>query len=191
MPTESTPARRAPRADVTRNRARILEAARMLFAERGNAVQMHEVASAAGVGIGTVYRHFAARDALIEAAAEHRFADIEEFAQSVCLADTHGQGLARYLRHVGEVLERDRGLTSAIEAARGAAGSEPRGEARARLEEVIGGLIERGQAAGALRPDCAVADVYMISGCLSSVIRTRSGDWRRLLDLVIDGLRPR
>lgn len=191
MSTDSTRPARRTRADVAHNRERILEAARALFSERGDAVQMHEVAGSAGVGIGTVYRHFSARDTLIEAAAEHRFAEIEAFARDRCLTDTEGQGLAGYLRHVGEVLARDQGLTAAIEAIRGTASSEPRGEARARLEEVVGRLVEQGRAAGTVREDCSVADVYMIAGCLSAVIRTRGGDWHRLLELALDGIRPR
>jgi AcrR family transcriptional regulator len=170
----------------------VLEAARVLLAERGEEVQHAEVARAAGVGVGTVYRHFPTRQALVEAAAEHRFAQILEFARTECLGiPDPGQGLARYLRHIGEVLDSDRGLSASIEAARGSAGSEPKGETRTRLEAVVATLIEQGQAAGTLSQDCTVTDVYMIAGALSAVIRTNSGDWRRLLDIVLDGLRPR
>jgi hypothetical protein len=52
-------------------------------------------------------------------------------------------------------------------------------------------LIEQGQAAGTIRKDSTIADIYMIVGCLSSVIRTNSGNWRRLIDITLDGLRPR
>lgn len=150
-----------------------------------------EVARAAGVGIGTVYRHFPTHADLVEAAAEQRFAEIERFARTECAADTGpGSALARYLTHVGEVLSADRGLSAAVEAARRSAGSEPRGEARARLEAAIGEILERDHAAGALRADCGPADVYMIVGALSATIRTESGDWRRLLEFVLAGLRP-
>ncbi|WP_027942623.1 TetR/AcrR family transcriptional regulator [Amycolatopsis taiwanensis] len=180
---------RRPRADAERNRARVIEAARTLFGERGDEVQMPEIARAAGVGVGTVYRHFPDRQALVEAAAEHRFAEIERYARTRCLGGD--LGLARYLRYVGRMLSRDRGLSSAIETSRGSTGSEPRGEARARLETVVAQVIARDVEAGALRPDCTVGDVYLLVGCLSSVIRTGSGDWRRFLDLALDGLRPR
>lgn len=182
---------RRPRADVVRNRAKVLAAARALFAERGPVVQMHEVAAAAGVGIGTVYRHFSSRDELIEAMAAHRFVELEEFARDECATAADGDGVARYLRHVGEVLTRERGLTAAVDSVRGVASSAPRGEARADLEGAVGRLVEQGRDSGALRPDCVVADVYMIVGCISAVIRTGSGDWRRLVDLALDGLRPR
>jgi AcrR family transcriptional regulator len=151
-----------------------------------------EVARAAGVGVGTVYRRFPTRQALVEAAAEHRFAQILEFARGECRNGPDlGQGLVRYLRHVGEVLDSDRGLSAAIEGARASFGSEPRGEIRAQLEAVVAQLIEQGRAAGTLNRDCTVADVYMLVGAMSAVIRTGSGDWRRLIDIALDGLRPR
>jgi AcrR family transcriptional regulator len=188
----SPPPPRRPRADAARNRARILEAARVLFAERGNEVQLPEVARASGVGVGTVYRHFPTHRDLIEAAAEHRFAEIEDFARTECLLHTKpGQALARYLHHVGEVLAADRGLSASIEAARQATGTEPRGETRTRIETVIGELIERDQAAGTLRDDCSVSDVYVVVGAISATVRNGSGDWRRLLDITLDGLRHR
>jgi AcrR family transcriptional regulator len=192
LSTPSTSPGRKQRADAERNRLRVLETARALFAERGDEVQHAEVARAAGVGVGTVYRHFPTRQSLVEAAAEHRFAQILEFASTECVGGPDpGQGLVRYLRHVGEVLDSDRGLSTSIEAARGSTGSEPRGETRTQLEAVVATLIEQGRAAGALNQDCTVADVYMIGGALSAVIRTGSGDWRRFIDLVLDGLRPR
>ena len=184
----SSPARK-PRADAERNRLRILAAARELFTERGDEVQLPEVARAAGVGVGTVYRHFASQRELVEAAAELRFAEIAEFAGTVCLAEAEpGQGLARYLHHVGEVLATDRGLSAAVEAARGTAGSEPRGDARRRLESAVAALIERDRSAGTLRADCTVGDVYLLVGALSATIRTGSGDWRRLLEIALAGL---
>jgi AcrR family transcriptional regulator len=185
--TPSVP--RSSRSDVTRNRARILTAARVLFAERGAEVQLPEVARAAGVGIGTVYRHFPTRADLVEAAAEQRFAEIEAFASAECLHRTEpGQAVVRYLRHVGEVLEADRGLSASIELARRSEGSEPREGTRARLESVVGELIQRDLVEGAIRDDCTVTDVYMIVGAISATIRNRSGDWQRLLDLMLQGL---
>ncbi|WP_324197717.1 helix-turn-helix domain-containing protein [Nocardia abscessus] len=189
MSRPSTPRRQ--RADAALNRTRIVAVARTLFAERGAAVQLPEVARAAGVGVGTVYRHFPTHADLVEAVAEQRFAEIEDFARTQCLPAEAGTGLACYLHHVGAVLAADRGLSAAIGAARQSAGSEPRGESRAALETVIGELLERERAAGTLRDDCTVADVYMIVGALSATIAGGSGDWRRLVEIVLDGLRPR
>lgn len=183
---------RKPRADASRNRDRILEAARALFAERGSAVQLPEVARVAGVGIGTVYRHFPTQADLIEATADQRFAEIEDFARTACLRDARpGEAVIHYLEHVGTILATDRGLSAAIESARHAPGSEPRGQARARLETVIAELIAADRAAGTLREDCTVADIYLLVGAISATIRTESGDWRRLLTVLVEGLRPR
>ncbi|MFI6447659.1 TetR/AcrR family transcriptional regulator [Kitasatospora sp. NPDC050543] len=190
MSTPSTPAGRRPRADAERNRDRVLTAARALFEERGDEVQMPEVARAAGVGIGTVYRHFPTRRALIEATAEHRFAAILEFARTESRRDPgSGQGLARYLRHVGQVLAEDKGLSASVVATMGS--SAPQGELLAQLQEAVEALIAQDRAAGTLRPDVSVADVYMIVGGLSNIIRTASGDWRRFVELTFTGLRPR
>lgn len=187
----STEPRKA-RADAARNRERILEAARSLFAERGSQVQLPEVARTAGVGVGTVYRHFPALRDLIEAAAEQRFQEIEAFARTECLENAEpGQGLVRYLHHVGEVLTADRGLSAAIEYTRQSPGSEPRGTSRAQLESVVAEIIARDRATGTLRHDCGAADVHLLVGAISATIRTRSGDWRRLVELALDGLRSR
>ncbi|MGW1741294.1 TetR/AcrR family transcriptional regulator [Nocardia sp. NPDC001965] len=181
--------RRTPRADAARNRDRILATARTLFAEHGSGVQLPEIARAAGVGIGTVYRHFPTHTDLVEAAAGQRFAEIEEFARRECRDGAEpGTALARYLNRVGEILAADRGLSAAVESARHSTGSEPRGEARTRLEAVIGEIVELDRAAGTLRADCTVADVYLIVGALSATVRTGAGDWRRLLAIVLDGL---
>lgn len=151
---------------------------------------MPEVARAAGVGIGTVYRHFPTRQALVEAAAEVRFAEILHFARTDCLRDPEsGQGVARYLRNVGQILAEDQGLSAAVTASVGS--SAPRGEMLAQLELAVGTLIDQGRSAGTLRGDLAVADVHMLVGALSAIIRTGSGDWRRFIDLTLDGLRPR
>ncbi|PXX63967.1 TetR family transcriptional regulator [Nocardia tenerifensis] len=181
------PPNRTGRTDARRNRERVLAAARALFAERGDEVQMPELAKAAGVGVGTVYRHFPTRGDLIEAVAEHRFAELAEYARTEC-RNRPERGLELYLAKVGEVLAGDRGLSSAIEAARGTTESEPRGAARAELEAAVRDLLDDGRAAGSIRADATVGDVYMLVGALSATIRTGSGDWRRLIDLAMNGL---
>ncbi|MFI1973308.1 TetR/AcrR family transcriptional regulator [Streptomyces cinnamoneus] len=188
MSTSSTPPERKTRADAERNRVCVLKAARSLFREHGDAVQMPEVARAAGVGVGTVYRHFPSRQALIAAVADQRFGEIAEYARTACLREP-GRGLLLYLRHVGEVLAADQRLSAVVEATLGA--TAPRGEARAQLEEALSSLIARDQAAGAIRADLTVGDVYMLVGGLSATIRAGSGDWRRFVELALDGVRSR
>jgi AcrR family transcriptional regulator len=180
---------RKVRTDAGRNRVRVLDAARDLFAEHGDEVQMSEVARAAEVGIGTVYRHFPNRQALIEAVAEQRFADILRFAERECLTERDTRGaLTCFLRHIGEVHERGRAVSGAIEAVLGS--TEPRGELAAKLYDVGGVLIARGQADGTLRADASVSDLYMIVGALAAISRNGIGDWRRFIEIALDGLRP-
>lgn len=182
------PPTRRPRSDAERNRARVLQAARDLFAERGDDVQMADVARAAEVGIGTVYRHFPTRQALVEAAALHRFAELVAFVEQECLADEPHRALGRLLAHVGEVLHRERGLSAAIEAAMGT--TEPTGDTRSTLERLAADLVERGRKAETVRPDATVEDVYMIVCGLAAVVRTGSGNWRRYNEIALAGLAP-
>ena len=190
MSTPPPPAGRRPRADVERNRARVLAAARALFAERGNDVQMADVARAAGVGVGTVYRHFPDRRALILAAADQRFAEVLEFARTECLPDSDPQrALVGFLRRIGDAVFHDQGLSAAVESVTGS--TEPRGETRELYHSVAATLLERARAAGTVRPDSTVTDLILIVHGLVGVIRHDGGDWHRYLDLVLDGLRTR
>ncbi|MFF5213517.1 TetR/AcrR family transcriptional regulator [Streptosporangium sp. NPDC000396] len=183
----SKQAARKPRTDAGRNRSRVLQVACELFGERGGEVQMSEVAQTAGVGIGTVYRHFPTRQALIEAVADQRFAGILVFAREQCLPnpDTR-QALACFLRRVAEVHEQGRGVSSVIEATLGS--TEPRGEVGAELLAFGEALVERGRADGTLRADATVADLYMLTGAVAAISRQGIGDWRRFIDIALGGM---
>ncbi|NUW40251.1 TetR/AcrR family transcriptional regulator [Nonomuraea rhodomycinica] len=183
------PSRRKPRTDAERNRARVLEAARALFAEHGQDVQMAEVARVAEVGIGTLYRHFPTRQALIEAAAESRSAELLDHARARCLGEADpARALALFVEHVGEVLAADRGMSQVIEGVVGT--TEPQGRTGEALRDVARELVERGKAVGAFRADAATSDVNMIVCGLASVIRNGAGDWRRFAEIALDGLKP-
>ncbi|MEU5009632.1 helix-turn-helix domain-containing protein [Streptomyces sp. NPDC021749] len=165
-----------------------MEAAREVFRARGDEAQMPEVARAAGVGIGTVYRHFPGRAALIAAVGEQRQAEIVEFGRSRCLGSaTAAEGLVAYVEHIGEVLDAERGLSASIEAAFGS--TEPTGEGRAQAEAVAGQLLARGKEEGAVREDAEAGDVVMIVCGLAAVIRNDAGDWRRYVRNACAGLR--
>ncbi|MFE0171156.1 TetR/AcrR family transcriptional regulator [Streptomyces sp. NPDC059002] len=181
---------RPSRADAERNRLRVLEVAGKLFAERGDEVQMAEVARAAEVGVGTVYRHFPTRQALIEAITEERFAGILAHVEQQCLPEPDTRrALLCFLTHVGEVHEQGRGLSGVIEATFGS--TAPRGAVGDALLAVGETLVSRGRADGALRDDVTVADLYMTVGAVAILSRNAIGDWRRFIDITLDGLRPR
>ena len=191
LSTPPTPTGRRPRADAERNRSRVLAVARALFSEHGNQVQMADVARAAGVGVGTVYRHFPDRQSLVLAAAEQRFTEVLEFVRTECLSDADPQrALVGFLRRIGEAMFHDQGLSVALESVMGS--TEPRGETRELYHTVAATLVERARAAGTIRPDSTVADLVLIVHGLIGVIRhDDGGDWHRYLDLALDGLRVR
>jgi AcrR family transcriptional regulator len=183
------PAIRKLRTDAARNRDQVLGAATALFAERGDEAQMADVARAAGVGVGTVYRHFPTRRALIEAVAERRFAEILDHARRTSLPNPDARGaLADLLGHVAEVHTRGRALSSAIESVLG--DTEPRGEVRDELADLGEELLARGRAEGSIRADATASDLYLVVGAVAAVSRGGFGDWRRFIELALDGLRP-
>ncbi|MCG5218595.1 TetR/AcrR family transcriptional regulator [Streptosporangium sp. KLBMP 9127] len=178
-----------PRADAERNRRRVLVVAQRLFVERGDGVHMSEVAAEAGVGIGTLYRHFPTRQALIEAIAGRRFAEILDFARDRCLPEPDAHlALTRFLTHVAEIHEQGRGLTGAIEATLGS--TAPRGKAEAELLAVGAALVRHGQDTGTLAPGITVRDLYMIVGAVAILSRNAIGDWRRFIEIALAGMRP-
>jgi AcrR family transcriptional regulator len=184
----SVPVRKL-RIDAARNRDQVLDTATALFSERGDDVQMVDVARAAGVGIGTIYRHFPTRRALIEAAAERRFDAIITYARHDCLHNPDVRAaLTGLLGRIAEVHEHGRALSSAIESVIG--DTEPHGPTRAEFDELTEELLARGRADGSLRADATAADLYMIVGGVATVSRDRIGNWRRFVELALDGLRP-
>ncbi len=184
----STPPRRM-RADAGRNRARVLDAAIGLFAERGDEVQMSEVAGTAGVGVGTVYRHFPTRQALMEAVAEQRFLTILDYARANCLQCRTGvDGVRCLLTRIGQVHDEGRALSRAIESVLG--NTAPQGEVKADLLDLAAAILEQGKADGTLRDDVTVDDLYMIVGALATVVRANLGNWHRYLDITLAGLQP-
>jgi AcrR family transcriptional regulator len=179
------------RADAERNRRRILEAAAELFAEHGLDVAMDDIAAAAGVGVGTVYRRFADRDALIDALFEDKIHDVERIALDALRIADPWEAFATFMRGVCALHARDRGLKEAML-------SDHRGSERAKLaRETIAPLgqmlLQRAQAAGAVRADLDEADVPLLHfaiGFIADKTRCVSPDaWQRLLAIVLDGLR--
>jgi AcrR family transcriptional regulator len=176
------------RADARRNRDRILRAARVACAEHGTSVQISDVARGAGVGVGTVYRHFPTKEALIEALVAEKYTTAIATARAALEVEDPWTAFVDMLRGNAEMMARDATLRDAL--TRLANEDLPvAAEGRAELEAVGGQVMERARAAGALRPDVTVDDIGMLmSGLCASM--TRPGDaWRRHFDLLIDGLR--
>lgn len=179
------------RADARRNRERILDAAREVFAEYGADAQMDDVARRASVGVGTVYRHFPTKEALIVELVGRKFRVMADVARLALERD--GEPFEIF----ADMLRRNAGLCAkdaALQHALTGVGEHIWVQVRAEQEELTalsGELIGRAQRAGAMRPDIRPSDIPMLMcGVSSTMAHGAPGfDWHRHLDLVIDMLR--
>jgi AcrR family transcriptional regulator len=176
------------RADATQNRARIIEAARELVVGPGE-LKLNEVAKAAGVGQGTLYRHFATReDLLIEVYRD----DVQSLvAAAPILLTQHDplEALVRWFRRVAEYARVKRGVFTAVTSA---VRSDLTGHSIGSISEAITTLLDAGKAQGTMRPDADAHDVILLLGYLTRLDETE-WDTRadHLLDIIVDGLRSR
>jgi AcrR family transcriptional regulator len=179
------------RRDAAANRERILDAARRLFANHGLEASMDEIARAAGVGSGTLYRRFPTKEALLDAILGDVLDRYYAFAQEALQQDDAFGGLELLLeRSVRLQLENRAFLDILALRLR----DEPQlAEARERIRPLVDQLVTRGQEQGTLRADLAPADVQVLLWQLGRVIETTatrgSELWRRYLALMLDGLR--
>jgi AcrR family transcriptional regulator len=183
-------AERPLRADARRNRDRILAAAAVAFAARGADTQMDDVARAAEVGVGTVYRHFPTKEALMGALVRLKVEMLQEAADQALDVDDPWESFAGVLRRGAEIMARDAALRDALN--RVPEAWEHAAEERERLDAVMSRVIRRGQEAGVIREDFAVGDVGMLMcGVSTSMSQHSEWDWRRHLEMVLDGIRAR
>jgi AcrR family transcriptional regulator len=180
---------RPQRADARRNREAVVKAARHVFARDGRAAQMDDVARRAKVGVGTVYRHFPTKEALLAAIAEDRFVEIAGYAREALEVEDPWEAFTGFLRRGAALNASDRALSQMLVEQPGA--MREAALANTELQEAVGILIARAKAAGALRADFEVTDVGLVMCGISSL---GSKDWvgpatDRLLAVVLDGLR--
>ena len=188
---KSSAAARAPRADAVRNRTAVIEAARKVMAKQGLEAQMDEIARAAEVGVGTVYRHFPNKADLIVALADYRFQRLAEFARDALAEDDPGPAFERFLFRAGELQASDQALSDVM---RGYEDVMPEAAERAGLLELTREVLTRAQAAGAIRPDVVAEDVPMVMCGIGTTTNHPApfigpGAWRRFLAIVLDGMR--
>jgi AcrR family transcriptional regulator len=186
----ATAAVRPLRADARRNHERVLTAARDVFAERGRDAQVDDVARRAEVGVGTVYRHFPTKEALIEALAVDSFERVTAKAREALEHDDPWEALIETLWAGAEILSADRALSELMAEIPGSiiTGSTLEEELNATVSELLG----RAQAAGALRDDVVVDDIPMLMCGIGAATRKNHRcpeAWRRHMMIVIDGLR--
>ncbi|MGP4016510.1 TetR/AcrR family transcriptional regulator [Saccharopolyspora sp. 5N708] len=187
----TTGARRL-RADAQRNRDRLLDAAVRRFSENGLDATLDAIAKDAGVGIGTLYRHFPTRDALVEAAYRNELAKLCDAAPELLAAMPPDQAIRTWMDRFVDYMMTKHGMADALRAVI-ASGGNPYAESRDRMVAAIGTLLRAGIAAGTVRPDIEAVDVLVsISGLSLAAGQPAQRDQaRRLLDLLMDGLRYR
>jgi AcrR family transcriptional regulator len=191
--TSSDQSERPLRSDARRNRERILNGARAVFAECGSEAQMDDVARRAGVGVGTVYRHYPTKEALLVELVREKFKHFAADARDALERDGEPfEVLAELMLANAEALERDAGTQQVLAGAGEHIWTHAAAE-QAELLQLTSELIDRAKRAGTIRADATATDVGMLM-CGISATMAHSGagfDWRRHLDLAIDMLRPR
>jgi AcrR family transcriptional regulator len=182
-------AERTLRADAQRNRDRLLEVAAHAFAAGGD-VTLEAIAREAGVGIGTLYRHFPTREALVEAAYRNELARLCDAAAELLAANAPEQALRLWMDRFVDYTTTKRGMKDALRAVV-ASGGNPFAHTRDLLVEALDLLLRAGAEAGTLRPDADAADLLAgLSGVsLAAGEPAQRAQAGRLLDLLVDGLR--
>lgn len=189
--TQEMPAATAPRqqrSDARRNRERVIVAARKCMARDGLDAQMEEIAKRAGVGVGTVYRHFPTKDDLVEALAGARFERLAELANEALQKADPGDAFEEFMRASAQIQCEDHALSEVLT-------SRPETMQRAAESVDMLGLVaevlSRAQTAGAIRPDADPRDIPMIMCALAGTYHNPYADAERYIAIVLDGLRAR
>lgn len=191
MGSESEKASRKPRADSLRNRERLLAAAREVFSRGGPDASLEAVARTAGVGIGTLYRHFPTREALFEAVYRREVDQLVELADELVKEAPPFEGLRKWLHaNVGMVATK-RGMLTALAPA--GPGSELHADSSARLARSVGKLMAVAVEAGEMRDDITPQEVMRVlfGICYSQDSPGWPATALRLLDVFADGLHRR
>ena len=176
------------RADARRNREKIVAAARAAFAENGLDAQMDEIARRADVGVGTLYRHFPTKDALVRAIVVSHMEGMAQRGRNVVDKDDEDpwEAFAGFMRLCGERHLQDRGLSEVMSTQ--PAQTFQQAAVDSGLVDAMDQLLRRAQAAGRVRADARVEDVPLVMCSIGAVLRS-SGEpgARRFMELVLDG----
>jgi AcrR family transcriptional regulator len=179
----------ALRADAQRNRERLLEVAARVFSQVGPDVTLEAIAKEAGVGIGTLYRHFPTREALVDAAYRNELARLCDSVADLLQELPPDEALRAWMDRFVDYMTTKRGMGDALRALI-ASGGDPFSHSRVRLTEAVATLLQAGSDAGVLREDVQPDDVLLsLSGVsLATADPAQRAQAGRLLDLLMDGL---
>lgn len=173
------------RSDARRNKDTILAAAVLAFATNANA-SLEGIARAAGVGIGTLYRHYPTRDALLEAAYRNEIKKLCDEAPKLLATQRPDVALARFLDRFIDHTERKPGMMEALRAMIGAGNTTPLNQSLTMVAAAVAPIVEAGKAERVLRDDISVDDFITVKGAVATARPERA---RRLATILLDGLR--
>ncbi len=186
--TESAATRR-PRADAQRNVAALLDAAKAVFATSGVDAPAKEITDQAGVGVGTLYRHFPQRSDLVLAVLKHEIDACADAGAALSAASPPGVALAQWIQRYTELVATKAGLASALQSA-DAAHQAMRVHFHQRMEPVLEALLAAARAAGEIRADVTAADIlYAVALLCQPIPGAGPGYSQRLVGIFVDGLR--
>ncbi|GAB3382959.1 TetR/AcrR family transcriptional regulator [Amycolatopsis echigonensis] len=179
---------RRTRRDALENRARLLEVAARAFAEQGLDAAPAAIAKQAGVGVGTLYRHFPTREALVDAAYRHQLAGVCEQAPALLAQHPADEAMRAWLRRFLAYVSAKHGMSEALNTVI-ASGVDPFSDSRKLLLDAVGELLAAGAEDGTLRSDVPAEDVLLlIGGVAYSAQHCEEPQAQRLIDLVLDSL---
>jgi AcrR family transcriptional regulator len=190
---ETEGGRRPMRADALKNQGRILEAAEEVFALQGVSAPIDMVAERAGVGVGTVYRHFPTKEALFEAIVLSRLEELASAASAATQADDANEAFFSFLRLFARQVSKKHDLIDAL----GAAGIDIKSQCSATigvLESGVERMLERAEAVGAVRGGVSTHEVIgLLVGVCQAAEQSDldAASQERMVEVICDGLRPR
>jgi AcrR family transcriptional regulator len=180
-----------PRRDAERNRQKLIEAGRAVFAELGPDAPFEEIARRAGVGIGTLYRHFRTRDALVEVIYAAHIEEVLAAAEEGSAAEDAWAGLVGFLERVLELQARNLPLRGVFLRHGDDASLAER---RKRIQPALARLIETAREQGSVRDDFTLGDLSLALWSFAPIFEATSElapeVWRRHLRILLDGMRP-
>jgi AcrR family transcriptional regulator len=186
--TETTEAEKPMRADARRNRERLIDAAREVFDEQGVSASMEAIAKKAGVGVGTLYRHFPNRYDVVEAVYQDELDELEEAARRAVTElepwpamEAYFDAFLNYARRKGALMSE---LQQAFEKH-----PEFKSKSRARIEAAIASVLDYAKLAGVVRADVDGSDVMQLLAPVCSNAAIPPEQSRRLVGMVLDGMR--
>jgi len=189
--TEIAGEQRGGRRDAQRNHELLIAAAREVFSEQGVEASLEEIARRAGVGIGTLYRHFTTREALVEAIIERRIGELVAVAREAVAEPGGWSAFVHFLERTIELQVGDRVLKDVLMRYRPGAGRLA--SAREELRLLFEQLLARAREQGTLRDDFTISDLVLLLWSFTPLIDATAevapGAWRRHLHWLLDGLR--